>query len=85
MKIINVYGEITLYIYRVGLWFLCTALPLTANIFHGQVPDLWLLKMDKPGFFSDKPETNLFYKISSYQGFTSKQTLILVSLLSFII
>ena len=39
--------------------------------------------MDKPWFFSDKPEINLFDKISSYQDLTSKQTLILVSLLSF--
>ena len=39
--------------------------------------------MDKPWFFSDKPETNPFYKISSYQGFTSKPTLILVSPLEF--
>ena len=39
--------------------------------------------MDKPWFFSDKPAINLFDKISSYQDLTSKQTLILVSLLSF--
>jgi len=27
---INGYGEITMYIYRVGLWFLGSALPLIA-------------------------------------------------------
>ena len=32
------------------------------------------VKMDKPWFFSDKPPKNSFYKISSYQGFPSKQT-----------
>jgi len=46
---------------------------LQENIFHGQAPGLWPLKMDKPWF----------YKISSYQDFTNKQTLILVSPLSF--
>ena len=39
--------------------------------------------MDKPWFFSDKHEKDIFYKISSYQDLTSEQTLILVSLLSF--
>ena len=40
--------------------------------------------MDKPPAFENgKPKKNLFYKISSYQGFTSKPTLILVSPLSF--
>jgi len=34
----NGYGEITLYIYSVGLWFLCTALPLTAIIFSWTSP-----------------------------------------------
>ena len=42
-------------------------------------------------FFRDKPgpvafengQALIFYKISSYQGFTSKQTLILVTPLSF--
>ena len=53
------------------------------TFFHGQAPGLWRLKMETPQFFSDKPEKNPFYKISSYQGFTSKQTLIWVSLLSF--
>ena len=46
-------------------------------------PGQWPLKMDKPWFFPDKPPKNVFYKISSNQDFTSKQTLILVSLLSF--
>ena len=35
----------------------------------------WPLKMDKPWFFPDKPEQNPFDKISSYQDFTSKQSL----------
>ena len=47
--------------------------------------------MDKPQAFEngqaliflDMPEKNPFYKISSFQGFTSKQTLTLVSLLTF--
>jgi len=47
---------------------------LQENIFHGQALGLWPLKMDKPWFFSDKPEKNPFYKISSYQGFPIKQT-----------
>jgi len=45
--------------------------------------------MDKPEAFENgqaliffrQPEKNQFYKISSYQGFTRKQTLILVIIL----
>jgi len=37
--------------------------------------DIW--KLTSPDFFSDWPEKKPFYKIYSYQGFTSKQTLIL--------
>ena len=36
-----------------------------------------------PDFFQTSPQKIHFYKISSYQGFTSKQILILVSPLSF--
>ena len=49
---------------------------LQENNLHGQAPGLCPLKMDKPGYFSDKPEKNPFYKISSYQGFTIKQIVI---------
>ena len=54
---------------------------LQENIFHRLVA----LKMEKTWYFSDifLARKKTFYKISSYQGFTSKQTLILVSPLSF--
>jgi len=51
--------------------FVCSG--LQENIFHGQAPGLWPLKMDKPWlFFRQDPNKIPFYKIS-YQGFTSKQ------------
>ena len=40
----------------------CEIAGLQENIFHGRSPGMWPLKMDKPWFFSDKPEKNCFTK-----------------------
>ena len=49
---------------------------------HFSWTSMWLLKMNKPWYFSGNPK-HPFYKISTYQCFTSKQTLIVASPLSF--